>query len=173
MSFASNFLILASILVVANGFSIYAIAKTPDGFREFLPEQVKQFYGGLKDEQKTTLQEIASKNLPEVQADALLKKQDPELYQKVDELKQLIEQKEAALSPEAKEFSNGLYNFAENLKSATNQQEQLAQLKEIAKQVSEKYNSLSEQAKESLLANFPNMGTLIASPKFQSLLKGQ
>lgn len=78
-------------------------------FVEFLPEQVKQFYGGLKEEQKTTLQEIASKNLPEVQADALLKKQDPELYQKVDELKKLIEQKEAALSPEANAFSNGVF----------------------------------------------------------------
>ena len=76
-------------------------------YLEFVPEEVKNFYADLTDEDKIILKEVAAKHDTyenEDQALEALKAKSEKLYNKAKDLRNLVRNKIDSLNPEAKTF---------------------------------------------------------------------
>ena len=147
----------------------------PEQFKEFVPDEVKNFYSELTDEDKQILKEVAAKHdsyETEDQALDALKAKSEKLYNKANELRTLVKNKIDSLKPEAKTFVNNIIEKLRGLRPKGDEKPNLNKLKEAAKGVVDQYKALSDEAKENLKETFPKITGIISNEKFQKLAMG-
>lgn len=91
----------------------------------------------------------------------LIKSESETLYNKLVELRNLLKGKLDALTPDAKAFVNGTIEAVKALKPKGDEKPDLEEVRKVAKNVIEQYKALSDEAKESLKAQFPKLAALI------------
>uniref|UniRef100_A0A914C8I2 Fatty-acid and retinol-binding protein 1 n=1 Tax=Acrobeloides nanus TaxID=290746 RepID=A0A914C8I2_9BILA len=147
----------------------------PEQFKEFVPEEVKNFYAELTDEDKAILKEVAAQHDTfenEDQALEALKAKSEKLYNKANDLRNLVKNKIDSLNPEAKIFVTNIIEKLCSLRPKGDEKPNLNKLKESAKEVIEQYKALSDDAKNNLKETFPKITGIISNEKFQKLAKG-
>uniref|UniRef100_A0A0K0F9T7 Fatty-acid and retinol-binding protein 1 n=1 Tax=Strongyloides venezuelensis TaxID=75913 RepID=A0A0K0F9T7_STRVS len=147
----------------------------PEQFKDVIPEEVKNFYTSLTEEDKTVIVEWAKGHegyATEDEALEALKGKSEKLYEKALAAKDLLLSRINALKPEAKEFLTSTYETLKSLRPAPGTKPDIAVLKKTAMTVYEKFNALSEEAKEDLKAQFPKTAALLQNEKIQKLAKG-
>lgn len=144
----------------------------PYAYKEFLPAEVTEFYSAMTYEERAIVRQIArdhAKYETEEQALEALKARSEKLYTKAVELRQLLKTKLDALNPAAKAFIDKIVEEIKALKPKGDERPDWAELRKKANEIIEQYRSLSEEAKESLKANFPKLTGIIQNGRFQQL----
>ena len=147
----------------------------PEQFKEFVPDEVKNFYAELTEEDKTVLKDLAAKHAEistEDEALNALKEKSPKLHEKAVALRTLVHDKINALQPEAKGYVNGIVEKLKALKPKGDEKPNLNKLRETANEVIEQYKSLSDAAKTDLQTQFPKITSVVKNEKFQKLAQG-
>lgn len=168
-------LVAVAVQVESAALPISLPAKVPEEFKEMLPEEVTVFYNGLSEEEKGILKEIAANHAKfETEEQALneLKTKSERLYNKAVELRTLLNEKLAALVPEARQFIEKVVEEVKKLKPKGDEKPNLTELRKKANEVIEMYKALPEAAKESLKAQFPKITSVIQNEKFQKMAGG-
>ena len=130
------------------------------GVRELLPEEVVTFYAGLTDEDKQVIKDLAAKHSSyetEDQALDALKAKSPKLHEKAVHLRELVKEKMAALTPEAREFVTGVVEQVRALTHTGDGWPGLVEIQQMGGQVLERYEALSDAAKANLRSQFPGL----------------
>ena len=147
----------------------------PAQFKEFVPEEIKEFYKGITQEDRAVLVEIAKnhdKYGNEEEAIAALKEKSPALGEKAESLYKMVKDKVDSLTEEPKTFAKELIKEARALRPAPGEKPNLEKLKEFGNKYIIKYKELSDEAKAELRQVFPKMHALAENEKFQKLVKG-
>ncbi|CEF68237.1 Nematode fatty acid retinoid binding family-containing protein [Strongyloides ratti] len=147
----------------------------PEQFRDVIPEEVKNFYTSLTEEDKAVIVDWAKGHegyATEDEALQALKGKSENLYEKAMAAKDLLLSRINALKPEAKEFLTSTYETLKSLRPATGTKPDIALIKKTAMSVYEKFNALSEEAKEDLKTQFPKTAAILQNEKIQKLAKG-
>ncbi|MGF1425661.1 hypothetical protein [Kitasatospora sp. LaBMicrA B282] len=144
--------------------------KLPGAYKAFLPEEVVHFYESMTADELNILAEIAAADYQtEDQALDALRARSEELYNKAVELRQLLKTRLDALNPAAKAFVDGLVETVKALYPKGGENPTAAEVRKAANEIIDKYRALPEEAKESLMANFPKLTAVVQSPSFQGL----
>uniref|UniRef100_A0A0N5BSJ8 Fatty-acid and retinol-binding protein 1 n=1 Tax=Strongyloides papillosus TaxID=174720 RepID=A0A0N5BSJ8_STREA len=147
----------------------------PAQFKEFVPEEIKEFYKGITHEDRAVLIEIAKNHdnfANEEEVIAALKEKSPALGEKAESLYKMVKDKVNSLSEEPKAFAKELVKEARALRPAPGEKPNLDKLKELVNKYIVKYKELSDAAKTELRQVFPKMHALADNEKFQKLVKG-
>uniref|UniRef100_A0A0N4ZF96 Fatty-acid and retinol-binding protein 1 n=1 Tax=Parastrongyloides trichosuri TaxID=131310 RepID=A0A0N4ZF96_PARTI len=170
-----RFLILAVIGVAVVAGNTLPYDQLPAQLKEFVPEEVKDFYKGITQEDRAVLIEIAKnhdKYSNEEEAIAALKEKSPALGEKAESLYNMVKDKVNSLSEEPKAFAKELIKEARALRPAPGQKPDIEKLKVFGKTFIGKYQALTDAAKDELKTVFPKMHALAGNEKFQKLVKG-
>ena len=169
-----NVLIFAALLaaVYSNTLPALDLNSIPEEYRDMVPPEVKTFYDELTEEDKQVLKEIAGRHDEfKTDEDALnaLKEKSEKLYTKASELRNLVKERIAKLTPEAKTFVDTIIEKMKALRPKKDEKPNLNELRKEANEIIEKFKALSDEAKESLKTNFPKITGVIQNEKFQKL----
>ncbi|KAJ1362693.1 hypothetical protein KIN20_022344 [Parelaphostrongylus tenuis] len=151
-----------------------SIEDIPQEYRDMIPKEAKDFLTGLSDKDKEALKDVAKnyatyKN--EDEALAALKAKSPELGEKAEKLHTMVKDKVNALGDEAKAFAKEVIKGARKIQASVvaGNKPNLTELKEKAQSALNKYNALSDEAKEDLAKHFPILTSIFKSDKFQKI----
>uniref|UniRef100_A0A914HSB8 Fatty-acid and retinol-binding protein 1 n=1 Tax=Globodera rostochiensis TaxID=31243 RepID=A0A914HSB8_GLORO len=166
----------ASFIVLLFGASLppIDISSIPEQYRELIPKEVIDFYNTLTAEDKQALKEVAERHeefQTEEQAMEALKAKSEKLHSKAVELRNLVKEKIDKLVPDAKTFVTETIEKLKAMRPKSGEKPNLEELRKGANDTIEKFKALSEEAKESLKANFPKITGVIQNEKFQALAK--
>ena len=153
----------------------YNFGAIPEQFKEFLPEEAKQFYADLTEEDKAILKEVALQHEnfeTEDQALDALKAKSEKLYEKATALRKLVKDKIDSLEAEAKGFVESTIAKLKTLRPKTGEKPNLTELRKAANEIIEAYKKLSDAAKDNLKSAFPKITSVIQNDKFQKLAQG-
>jgi len=173
-----NILILAfvGLVAVAHSASLpFNFQQLPEQLKEVVPDDVKNFYAELTEDDKAVLKEIAQNHASyenEDQALEALKAKSEKLYNKAVELRTLIKTKIDSLKPDAKAFVEGVITKLRALKPKSEEKPDLKKIREVASETIEQYKALSEEAKANLQETFPKVSGVLKNEKFQSIAQG-
>jgi len=159
----------------AGAFNFEVPDAIPEQFKDILPAELIAFHKGLTPEDKAALKKVAENHAKyenEDQALEALKAENEKLYEKAVELRKLVKDKIDALIPDAKAFVNSMIHKVRALKPKADEKPNLAAIRKEASELIEKYKALSDEAKESLKAQFPKIHSVILNEKFQKIAQG-
>jgi|UniRef100_A0AC35GRN8 hypothetical protein len=168
-------ILLALAFAVAANSLPYNFGAIPEQFKEFLPEEAKQFYADLTEEDKAILKEVALQHENfenEDQAFEALKAKSEKLYEKATALRKLVKDKIDGLEAEAKTFIEGTISKLKTLRPKSGEKPNLTELRKAANEIIETYKKLSEAAKDNLKSAFPKITSVVQNDKFQKLAQG-
>uniref|UniRef100_A0AC35TIF5 Fatty-acid and retinol-binding protein 1 n=1 Tax=Rhabditophanes sp. KR3021 TaxID=114890 RepID=A0AC35TIF5_9BILA len=175
---SASIIILAVVAVTcayANSVPSLHYDQIPDALKEFVPEEVKDFYKGLTADDRAVLVSLAKDHGKYVNEDdalnALKEKSEP-LYNRAMVLHNLVKDKVNSLSEEPKTYVTALIAQLRSLRPAAGEKPDLTKVKEIASEYIAKYKALSEASKDELKTTFPKITAVIQNEKFQALAKG-
>ncbi|CAB3401335.1 unnamed protein product [Caenorhabditis bovis] len=146
----------------------------PAEYRSLIPSEVAEHLKSLTKEDKEILKEVA-KGYKDYKTEddflAALKLKSPELHEKATKLHKLIKDKVDGLNDEAKKFvkeaiAEGRKIHAQYL---AGEKPSLDTLKGIAKKHIDGYKALSQEAKDSIAAQFPILTGFFKNEKVQAL----
>ncbi|KAE9551345.1 hypothetical protein FO519_005460 [Halicephalobus sp. NKZ332] len=167
-------LVFAFVAVSASTLPV-GVGGIPDQFKEFLPDEAKEFYADLTAEDKEILKEVALKHEEyKNEDDALnaLKAKSEKLYNKAIALRNLVKEKIDSLPEEPKTFVENSITKLRGLRPASGQKPNLNELRKAAQEIIDGYKALSDSAKDSLKTAFPKITSVIQNEKFQKIAKG-
>ncbi|OZC11511.1 nematode fatty acid retinoid binding protein [Onchocerca flexuosa] len=150
----------------------FSMSNIPEEYKEFVPEEVKNFYKNLTQEDRQILRELASKHATFTNEDAALealKGKSDKLYKKAVELRNFVKAKIDSLKPDAKAFVDEIIDKARSLRPEEGQKLDMEKIKQAARDIIAKYEALSEEIKEELKATFPNTTKIITNEKFKRI----
>uniref|UniRef100_A0AC34PU90 Fatty-acid and retinol-binding protein 1 n=1 Tax=Panagrolaimus sp. JU765 TaxID=591449 RepID=A0AC34PU90_9BILA len=167
-----TFVILAALTIAAWASTLpLGVGNLPDQFKEFLPEEAKDFYADLTEQDKNDLKEIALKHEDfKTEDDALnaLKAKNEKLYNKAIALRNLVKEKIESLDTEAKTFVENAIAKMRALRPAPGAKPNLAELRKAANDIIESYKALSDAGKENLKTTFPKITGVIQKDRQRS-----
>uniref|UniRef100_A0AC34GTT8 Uncharacterized protein n=1 Tax=Panagrolaimus sp. ES5 TaxID=591445 RepID=A0AC34GTT8_9BILA len=161
-----SIIFLALVVAVAANALPYNFGAIPEQFKEFLPEEAKQFYADLTEDDKAILKEVALQHENfenEDQALEALKAKSEKLYEKATALRKLVKDKIDSLESEAKTFVENTISKLKTLRPKTGEKPNLTELRKAANEIIETYKKLSDAAKENLKGAFPKITSVIQS----------
>ena len=147
----------------------------PEQLKEVVPEDVKNFYAELTEEDKAILKEIAQNHATyenEDQALEALKAKSEKLHAKAVELRQHLKTKIDSLKPDAKAFVESVVAKLRALKPKADEKPDLKKIRELATEVINQYKALSEESKANLEETFPKVAGVLKNEKFQQIAQG-
>ncbi|CAG9532661.1 unnamed protein product [Cercopithifilaria johnstoni] len=150
----------------------FSVSNIPEEYKEFVPEEVKNFYKDLTAEDKQILRELASKHASFANEDAALealKDKSDKLYKKAVELRNFVKGKIDSLKPDAKAFVDEVIAKARSLRPEDGQKFDMEKFKQAARDIIAKYTLLSEEIKEELKITFPHTAKIISNEKFKRI----
>jgi len=170
-------LVFLGLVAVAHSASLpFNFQQLPEQLKEVVPEDVKNFYAELTEDDKAVLKEIAQNHASyenEDQALEALKAKSEKLYNKAVELRTHLKTKIDSLKPEAKTFVEGIIAKLRALKPKNDEEKpDLKKIREVASEVIESYKALSEDAKTNLQETFPKVSGVLKNEKFQAIASG-
>ncbi|VDK83445.1 unnamed protein product [Litomosoides sigmodontis] len=150
----------------------FSMSNIPEEYKEFVPDEVKNFYKDLTTEDKQILRELASKHATFANEDAALealKEKSDKLYKKAMELRSFVKAKIDSLKPEAKAFVDEVISKARSLRPEDGQKIDMEKIKQAAREIIAKYQALGEEIKEELKATFPHTAKIMNNEKFKRI----
>ncbi|KAL4002216.1 Fatty-acid and retinol-binding protein 1 [Acanthocheilonema viteae] len=150
----------------------FSMSNIPEEYKEFVPEEVKNFYKNLTSDDKQILRELASKHAAFANEDAALealKDKSDKLYKKAVELRNFVKAKIDSLKPDAKAFVDEVIAKARSLRPEEGQKLDIEKVKQTARDIIAKYQALSEEIKEELKVTFPHTAKIISNEKFKRI----
>lgn len=148
----------------------FSMSNVPEEYKEFIPEEVRNFYKDLTAEDKEILRELASKHASFANEDAALealKEKSDKLYRNAVELRNFVKAKIDSLKPDAKAFVDEVIAKARSLRSDDGQKLDAEKIKQAARDIIVKYQALSEETKEELKVTFPPIAKIISNEKLK------
>uniref|UniRef100_A0A7E4W394 Fatty-acid and retinol-binding protein 1 n=1 Tax=Panagrellus redivivus TaxID=6233 RepID=A0A7E4W394_PANRE len=171
-----RFTILAMCIVAAYAGALpYNFGGLPEQFKEFLPQEVKDFYAELTPEDKEILKSVAldhEKYENEDQALEALKAKSEKLHTKALTLKKLVTDRIDKLEDGAKAFVKSVIEKLRSIRPAPGAKPDLNVLRSAANDIIEQYKGLGDASKTSLKEAFPKITAVIQNEKFQKIAKG-
>ncbi|VDD91610.1 unnamed protein product [Enterobius vermicularis] len=168
-------LVFSLLIAVINAHAIpMNIAQIPKEIRDLIPQELKDFFGDLKEEDKRLLKNISRDfaSFPhEDQALEELKRRSPKLWEKIIKIRESVMNKIGSLTPGAKIFIQESFNKLKELRPPEGQGPNPAKIRETVKTIIKDYNLLSAEAKQDLQKKFPQVTKLLKNEKFRALAK--
>ncbi|MCP9259199.1 Fatty-acid and retinol-binding protein 1 [Dirofilaria immitis] len=131
----------------------FSMSNIPEEYKEFVPEEVKNFYKDLTPEDKQILRELASKHATFAnEDDALetLRGKSDKLYKKAVELRNFVKAKIESLKSDAKAFVDEIIVKIRSIRPEDGQKLDMEKIKHAARDIIAKYQTLNEETKEEL-----------------------
>uniref|UniRef100_A0A0R3RN43 Fatty-acid and retinol-binding protein 1 n=1 Tax=Elaeophora elaphi TaxID=1147741 RepID=A0A0R3RN43_9BILA len=160
----------------------FSMSSIPEEYKEFVPDEVKNFYRDLTSEDKQILRELASKHATFANEDAALealKDKSAKLYKKAVELRNFLKAKIDSLKPDAKAFVDEVLIYrielgliitkARSLRPEDGQKLDIEKVKQAIRDTIAKYQALTAETKEELKATFPHTAKIISNEKFKRI----
>ncbi|KAK6101229.1 Fatty-acid and retinol-binding protein 1 [Brugia pahangi] len=150
----------------------FSMNNIPEEYKEFIPEEVRNFYKDLTVEDKEILRELASKHATFANEDAALealKDKSDKLYKNAVELRNFVKAKIDSLKPDAKIFVDEIIAKARSLRSDDGHKLDTEKIKQAARDIIAKYQALSEETKEELKVTFPAIAKIIGNEKLKRI----
>uniref|UniRef100_A0A915PIF0 Fatty-acid and retinol-binding protein 1 n=1 Tax=Setaria digitata TaxID=48799 RepID=A0A915PIF0_9BILA len=144
----------------------FSMTNILEEYKEFVPDEVKNFYKDLTPEDKEILRELASKHASFANEDAALealKHKSDKLYKKAVELRNFVKAKIDSLKPDAKLFVDEVIAKARSLRPDDGQKLDMEKIKQAARDIIEKYKALNEEITEELKVTFPHIAKIIST----------
>ncbi|VDK39660.1 unnamed protein product [Gongylonema pulchrum] len=144
----------------------FSMSNLPEEYKEFVPEEVKDFYKDLSPEDKQVLRDLAGRQASFANEDAALealKEKSPKLHTKAMALRNFLKGKIDSLKPEAKTFVEEIIAKARSLRPAEGQKPDLEKIKQTIRDVIDKYQALGQETKDELKTVFPHTAKIVAS----------
>ncbi|KAK5976157.1 hypothetical protein GCK32_000519, partial [Trichostrongylus colubriformis] len=165
--------LVAALVCTAFGDHAYTIDDIPVEYKQLMPVEVKNFLSSLSVTDKAAIMELAkncAKYNTEEEALAALKVKAPELGTKVEKLHAIFKAKIDSLGPEAKQYVKEVITIARKIHASITEGKKLtaADLKENTQKEIERYQALSEQAKEELQTQFHLVASFFRSKREDS-----
>ncbi|EFO23085.2 fatty-acid and retinol-binding protein 1, variant [Loa loa] len=148
----------------------FSLSNISEEYKEFIPEEVRNFYKGLTAEDKEILRDLASKHATFANEDAALealKDKSDKLYKNAVELRNFVKAKIDSLKPDAKAFVDEVIARARSLRSDDGQKFDTDKIKQAARDIIAKYQALNEETKEELKVTFPPIAKIISNEKLK------
>ncbi|TKR67055.1 hypothetical protein L596_023265 [Steinernema carpocapsae] len=149
------------------------VNKIPSSIRQLIPTEVRDFYKGLSEEDKTIISKLAGQAKEwQHEGDAIeaLKEKSESLYNRAKVVYDLVMKKIDSLEPKANAFIIESFKAVKSLHHP-GQLPELDAGKKLAKETFAKFLALSEESKESLKTAFPQIAKFLTNPKIQSMIE--
>ncbi|RCN37173.1 nematode fatty acid retinoid binding protein [Ancylostoma caninum] len=155
-----------------------SIEDIPPEYRDFFPKEIREFFNGLSDAEKAIIKDV-SKNYAsyknEEESLAALKKKSPELGAKAEKLHSTVKGHIEAMGGEAKAFAKEVIAGARKIHAQViiGEKPSPAEIKENLQSVIDKYNALSDAAKEDLEKQCPHFVSVFENVKSKMMAETQ
>ncbi|KIH63970.1 nematode fatty acid retinoid binding protein [Ancylostoma duodenale] len=135
---------------------------------EFFPKEVREFYTGLSEGDKDIIRDIAKKYASykdEEESLAALKQKSPELGARVEKIQAVVKGRIEAMGDEAKAFAKEVIASARRIHAqvVAGEKPSTVEIKEKLQSAIDKYNALSDAAKEDLQRRCPHIASVFKS----------
>ncbi|KAL6725999.1 hypothetical protein Aduo_008013 [Ancylostoma duodenale] len=154
------------------------IEDIPVEYREFFPKEVREFYTGLSEGDKDIIRDIAKKYASykdEEESLAALKQKSPELGARVEKIQAVVKGRIEAMGDEAKAFAKEVIASARRIHAqvVAGEKPSTVEIKEKLQSAIDKYNALSDAAKEDLQRRCPHIASVFKNVKLKMMAENQ
>ncbi|RCN37174.1 nematode fatty acid retinoid binding protein [Ancylostoma caninum] len=154
--------------------AIPRIEDIPVEYREFFPKEIREFYTGLSEGDKNIIRDIAKKYASyknDEESLAALKEKSPNLGARVEKIHAVVNGRIEAMGDEAKAFAKEVISIAREIHAqvVTGEKPSPAEIKEKLQSAIDKYNALSDVAKEDLQKQCPHLASVFNNVKLKMM----